>query len=280
MAYIPPEGYAKTASSSAYPLFATDSGPFNRVEPLVTPETLTKQYLWGIPLTNPLTKQTLKPDDLKSFIDRAMNRAEMSLQLTILETQHTFKLAYDRPLANYYNYLECPVRPISRLDSLTIESADQVDLFTYPPQIIETRNMVLGQITLGLANTPASIPSNMIAPYGSGGAGMLFGNWMFRQNMPAYYLVKCAAGFHPGKIPIPINDYIATIATMDILSMLAPLLFRQTSSSLSMDGLSQSVSGPGPAIFQQRLAELQAKKDELESLIKGYYYSSIKLLNI
>ena len=51
---------SKPATGCVYPLYAIDSGAnFNRYEPILTPTIFKKDYLFGIPLTSQITKETL-----------------------------------------------------------------------------------------------------------------------------------------------------------------------------------------------------------------------------
>lgn len=53
--------------------------------------------------------------------------------------------------------------------------------------------------------------------------------------------------------------------------MLAATYARTNSHSLGIDGLSQSVSTPGPQIFKIRLEELEKKKTALTKKIKAIF---------
>jgi hypothetical protein len=53
--------------------------------------------------------------------------------------------------------------------------------------------------------------------------------------------------------------------------MLAATFGRVTGHSTGIDSLSQSVSGPGPKIFEQRMSELASKRIFLVNKIKSLY---------
>src|SRR6185369_13911889 len=92
-----------------------------------------------------------------------------------------------------------------------------------------------------------------------------------RQWIPAYWKITYTSGFKDGMVPRVINELISTIAAMEILSQLAATYARVQSHSLGIDGLSQSVSTPGPAVFQVRIQELTDKRKALVGKIRAKY---------
>ncbi len=76
--------YNKESRGSVYPLFATASGaPFTRVEPMLTPEIVLKDFLFGIRLKDPINKQEYTAVDIKRAITRATNAVELALNINI-----------------------------------------------------------------------------------------------------------------------------------------------------------------------------------------------------
>ena len=75
-------------------------------------------------------------------------------------------------------------------------------------------------------------------------------------------------------MPRVINEIIGINAALEILSLLQATNKSQ-SYSLSVDGLSQSSTTPGPQVYQARIDFLLKKKDGLVKKIKNTYGGQI-----
>jgi len=263
---------SRSAMGCVYPLYAIDAGAnFNRYEPLITPEIFRKDYLFGIPLKSPVNGDILTNEDLKRALDRATNRIETEIKVNIFPVQRQIRKEFDRNLVDACCYLEMPYRPIMSVESLVIADSSGVEWLQIPPSLIETGNFQTGLITLGFASAGYSVPV-----FSTTGVNRSFLYWLTAnvRFLPAYFTIKCTTGFPEDKLPSIINDLIATDAAIDLLSRLGPLI-RTTSSSLSIDGLNQSIGSPGPNIYLARIADLEKKRDGLIKNIKMMYYNSI-----
>jgi hypothetical protein len=90
-------------------------------------------------------------------------------------------------------------------------------------------------------------------------------------NFPGGIRVEYTAGFAEDKVPVSICELIETIAAINILSVLGPILFPQTSVSISVDGASQSTGGFGPKYLNDRIDQLKEERDRMIDVVKGYY---------
>lgn len=271
---------SKTGGNSVYPINCNDGGGgFNRVEPLITPEILREDWLFAVPLFDARTNTRITDPMIKRVIIRAMNQVELDLNINIFPIQRKIKLAFDYSLFKYFGHLEVPHKPINTLLNLYIEDSNFNNVYTFPPSIVETRNMYQGQINFG----PVSVATATGLVFresagGSGGALLLVSNVM-TSSMPAFWVIDCITGFPENQIPVPVNELIAITAAIELLSKISPL-FKVNSQSMSHDGLSQSISGPGPQIFAKRIDDLKEKKDKLLRQVKHIFYSSIMVSNI
>jgi hypothetical protein len=268
----------RTALGKAHPEHATaTSGSPVRCEPMLTPAKLRKRFLFGIPLVSPVTKEKLTDTDLKDFITRGINQAELTSQLDISPVERTKKLPFDRHLYHNWVHLEVPNKPINRVLSLTITTADNVNVFTMPQRWLETSNFHRGLINV-IPISPAFAAIGAQTSAATGGAAFLtfIGQlgWI-----PAYWQLKWVAGFDKKAIPIVLNELIGIEAAMLVLSMLAAQN-KTTGHSLGADGLSQSVSTPGPQIYVQRMNDLKVQKKEILDRLKKIYGNSMIVSNI
>jgi len=274
--------FPKDSVGSVYPLFASSAGQqFNRVEPMLTVDILKTDFLFGVRLRDPLTKQELQDADLKRAIIRATNAIELALNINITPLERSIKMPFDRSLFRSFGHMELPFKPILSLNSFTIESSDGVEQFPFPASWIETSNMHLGQINFGniALQTPVGGINSYAGSAGIGSSPLVLTSYLNLGWLPAFYRVKFVTGFPENQIPVFINELIGVQTALDILSRMGPIL-RTSGTSLSQDGISQSISGPGNQQYQLRLAELQARKAELISQVRSYFYASMFVSNI
>ncbi len=261
---------AKDAIGSALPDNAIETS-LNDVEPLVTPEQVRKLHLFGIPLVsalkNPLTGKPDVMDDvlLKRFIDEAVSLAEMELGLTIFERTFDERQPFDKPQSDSWGYMILRHRPCQKLISVEIKSSDNVVLWKIPNAWISPGFMHSGQINV-IPLATINSDGTAVATVGPTGLGLLPSLFRFHW-VPSLWAVKYVAGFASNQFPKVINQLIGTIAAMEVLSLIAAT-FRNNSSSLSIDGLSQSVSTSGPHLWDLRLQELGEKRKWLVSKVK------------
>ena len=88
---------------------------------------------------------------------------------------------------------------------------------------------------------------------------------------PGAVRIKYVAGFEEDRIPAMIVGLVEAVAAYRMLSVLGPILFPHNSVGISIDGVSQSTSTPGPAFLNQRLQELEKIKDQMMDAARGYY---------
>lgn len=268
--------------TSIYPLFASNAGQsFNRCEPLITPEIFQQDFLFGIKMKDPVTKQEITVPMLQRTLIRAMNAIELALNINILPIERSMKLPFDRSLFRSFSHIELPFKPIIQLNSFAIESSDGVAQFEFPASWIETGNMHLGQINFGniALQTPVGGVNSYAGQAGIASSPLVLTAYLNISWLPAFYRVKVVTGFPEGQVPVFINELIGVQGALDILSRVGPL-FRNTGTSISQDAISQSISGPGNALYLHRIEELQLRKAELISQIRSYFYSSIIVGNI
>lgn len=242
--------------------------------PLVTPREVRSLHLFGIPLVsaikNPYTGKPDVVDDplMEQFITQSVSLIELEAGFEIFPRSHQEKLPYDQPAQNSFGYMTLRQRPISSIQKLCISSTDGVNIWDVPLAWIEKANLHQGQINI----VPFALSSTAgtTIPVTSSGLGLMPS--LFRFNwVPALWLCNYTTGFKEGRIPMAVNQLIGVVAAMEILSMLATTYSRSSSSSLGIDGLSQSVSTPGPELFNVRLVSLAEKRKWLISKLKRQF---------
>jgi hypothetical protein len=266
---------SKDAIGASLPLNAVEQS-WERVEPLITPEQLVKRHLFGIPLASAMKNaQTGRPDlmdpeTIKEFISQAVSLVEMEVGIDIFQNQYNEKHAFDKAPYDNMGFLRVRNRPVSSIQSLEIVPSNQQSVFAVPLEWVDIGYLQQGQINL--IPLTIALKSGTTVPLNSsvGGATFLsiFGH---RAWIASFFQVAYTTGFKDGNLPKIVNQLIGTVAAMEILSSLGATYAKTNSTSLSIDGLSQSISQPGPNLFQARLKELGEKRLWLTNKIKRQY---------
>lgn len=265
---------AKTGPS-VYPEQAVEAD-YQRTEPLLTPDQLVRRFLMGVDLhsqmKDPFTGKALRwtPEMVKDIIDGALQTTESELGILIRPVVFSEKHPFDRYAYNSYGFFNVRQRPVSKILSVAVVPPNQESVYSLPLEWVETAYLPRGQINI-IPMTAAQVggDSTGISPASANGGTFYLTIVQNRGWVPAYWQIDYQAGYCDGLVPRIVNDLIGTVAAMDILSMLAVTYAKVQSHSLGIDGLSQSISTPGPQIFKQRLEELQEKRNLLTKKLKA-----------
>lgn len=271
---------AKATQGSVFPDRAVDAQDWKRVEPLLTPDQLRMRFLFGIPLysfiPDPVTgeRAEITNDLLKDFIERSVSEVELATNLTIFPVQFNERHPYDRNFWQSFGYIRMEHRPIISVDTFAFTPATGNDIFQVNPDWIDNANFHKGQINL-IPFVPA-VAANFVQSSG-GGTASGFAYLQVIQGLtwiPALVKVLFTAGFPNGEIPKVVNELIGATAAIEVLGMLQSTN-RANSYSVGMDGGSQSISTPGPQVYQPRIEALMEKQKALINKIRNIYGFSI-----
>lgn len=276
-------GSAAGQNPLSYPVNSVDTS-WGRLEPLLTVDQLVSQFLFGIPLVSRMKDpRTNKPmvitdDMLKEYIDVAVSTAEAELGIDIMPTKYSTKQPFDKAEYDNFGHFRLENKPIYSLDLLTVRPSNNDDVFIVPPDWIETSYMAWGQINI--IPLTLAITNNGITNSQTGGGSVFLNILGQKPWVPAFWGFEYTTGFKDGLVPVIINQFIGTVVAMRVLSMLAATYARANSTSLGIDGMSQSVSTPGPQVFKVRLDELANDRKMLMKKIKKYFGTSFNVGNI
>ncbi len=259
---------------SVYPPNAIE-GEWARHEPLITPKQLRERDLWGIPLISNMRdpsgkRQEMTNDNLKDYIEGAIVEAETDTGIDIMPTVHREKQAYDRQDYESFGYFRTRHRPVSQLEKLSLTPSSERDIFVVPLNWVATSYLYRGQINI-IPITPAAAASGYVLPPGAGPAGAFLSIFARHSWIPEYWQIEYRSGFDNGRLPRIVNELIAAYAAKRVLSLLSSTYARSSGHSLGIDGMSQSISTPGPALFDNRLAVIEEKRRNLVKKIKTMY---------
>lgn len=299
--------HAKKPTGAVYPERAIDSqGPVDRYEPLLTASELKDRYFFGIPMISPVTQQKVTNKMLNDMVKRAVNMFELDAQLDVMPTIRRHRLSFDPNLYYQNIFLEIPNKPIRKVIRLAICSSNYRDqlttedqagtqgypvgspqellkyptggnIYQIPNEWIEMGNAVRGYINVNPIS-PAFTAIGTATAVPASGATIL--QFIGQQGwVPAYWTAEILHGMmcEDGSVPVIINEAIGQRASMLLIDQLLPL-FRNTSQSMGIDNLNQSINDNMLNLLQERrkTAELEYNKivNRLKTLYGNKFFSS------
>lgn len=257
---------------------------WSEVQPLLTPAQVRTMHMFGIPLVSAMRdpntgKRMIMTDEIvKDVIVRSVTMIEMEVGIDIFPRQYREKYPFDRNLYEAMGYVQLHHRPVLSVEKFSVTPSNNVDVYSVPLDWIEASYFPKGQINL-VPLTIAFQNGGFIPSQSSGGAAFLsiLGQ---RSWIPAYWQFEYTCGFAEGMVPRIINEIIGVQTAIEILDMLSATHAEATSHSLGIDGLSQSVSTPGPEIYSIRTQSLREKKKVLVNRLKTMFGSKLFVSNV
>ena len=212
-----------------------------KVEPLISVGKLKDVYLFGIDIID--NNGVELPDaTFQQYIDNAVGMLELYLDISILPETVTEDRDFHFDQYYEWGYLQLNKYPVIQVDSMTLSYLRDNDgvpenVFTFPDSWIRLNNND-GLIRLvPNGRFPGSAQLNAQGYYNP--------YELFRYNLvPDVFRIIYTAGFADGKIPTSINQAISYLAAIQALIIGGNLVLGAGigSSSLSIDGLSQSIN--------------------------------------
>jgi len=253
----------------------------NKSEPLIDVETLKTNYLYGLTFNDP-NGNTLPDSAFQQYIDNAVSMLEHYLDISISPVDG-FEEDKDYRLNDYadwgYMYLNnYPVRDIKKIEMIYFRDDDGL------PQTIQEipKSWIRLQKHDGIVRLipNARFPANLQV----GQTGNYFPEVLRSGMVPHLWRVTYDYGFDSGKLPVLVNQAIATIAAMQALIIGGNLVLGAgiAGSSISLDSLSQSIQTTQSAENSAYSATLKdygskifgATKDDpfaILRILKNYY---------
>ncbi len=268
-------GIRQTPTIQPWPANATKQEPgSDRYLPLPTPESMKQGALFGLPLRSSLTGQLLTDHTIESYINQAISEIEHTLNLFITPVEFSERHDYSREMQFYafgiiklYNSPILHVKEYELTFNNGIGIPGSLPLVRIPLEFIHVQPQD-GTIQLVPAQG-VTISGFIVSIYS--GLGYHAFNSQAISYWPGAVFVKYVAGFEKCKVPALLVALIENLAAYKLLSALGPILFPYNSTSVGIDGTSQSVSTPGPLFLQNRLKDLQAMIATEMEAAKGYY---------
>lgn len=211
-----------------------DNSTMRRGESLLTPDSLEKRFLTGIPLQDAFGNQ-VTPDTIQVYIDTAYSMLETYLDINIIPVEILEEKDYhsnDYWMWGFFMMNNIPIQEVTKLEAVYPNAA----ILSYPVDWIKLQNH---------DGTIRIIPNAGTSAQFSVDAGGQYFPEIFRNNgsVPLVWQITYTAGFCDGHIPMDVNaaaGMLAAIMTLNNLGahVLPPGL---SGSSLSLDGLAESL---------------------------------------
>lgn len=219
-----------------------DNSINKKVEPLITVEKLKNIYLKGLNMKDPNTGEEFDNETYQQYIDNAVSMVEHDLDISIIQKvgeveyrDYNFNDYYDWGYIALNNY---PIIEVESMEMVYFKDNDETDVSvqTIPDSWIRL------QAHDGIIRL---IPNSKFAANLQISETGSFFPLILKTNMvPHLWKITYSHGFCDGGIPILINVAIAYLAAIQALITGGNLIIGAgiASSSLGLDGLSQSIS--------------------------------------
>ena len=270
-------GISHSPDNNNYPVWGVDEGitPVMRYATMPTPALMKMQSLFGIPLRSSLTGQVVDDVVLQNYINQATSELEMLLDIYITPVKFYEKHDYVRDMFAFsFAYLRLNHPNVINVEAVQISFNNDTNMpavITFPLEHVHVM--------------PQEGVVQLVPAYGTSLSGFLMSAFSgvqyhafqqaLLQNWPGAVRVAYTCGFPDGKIPAIIAGLIERMAALKFLSALGPVIFPHTSTSVGIDGTSQSVGTLGPAYLRQRIQELGEQVQKEQDVAKGYFQRRI-----
>lgn len=268
-------GITKTPTIAPFPFGAVeqDSG-VERYLPLPDAAALKRRALFGIPLRSYLTGETVSDHTLDEFIAEAISEIEHTLDIYITPVKFQERHDYSREMQFWsFGYTKLHHSPILNVSKYQLTFNNGIGIPGSLPLVdipLEFVHVQPQDGTIQLVPAQGVTISGFIVSIYSGLGYHAF-NSQAISNWPGALFVEYTAGFEKCKVPAVIVGLIENMAAYKFLSVMGPILFPHNSTSIGIDGTSQSVSTLGPNFLVTRLSDLEKIIEHQMEAVKGYY---------
>jgi hypothetical protein len=255
--------------------FANYSIPEGEFGEVLAADDLRYTFLWGVPFTSSRGEE-FTDDQIRFHINSAVREFELALNLTILKRKIVCQDDYvegsqydefEDPYAYHRHHWNAGGR--INLRRRPIISVEDISLWTITGQkIIDLKDWLRVDHSKGVVHFyPKSGPAGVmrVSP------AFLSTNYLATRDYPHAYRVSYTAGYaSAAKVPPELREIIGKAAACKLLNIIGDgLISGFASSSLSMDGLSESISTTQSATNAYYGARIGVYLKDIEAFIKA-----------
>lgn len=250
-------------------------GALKRFSAFPTPKDVYDYALLGLPKYFPLTREPITEKMVEPFLNSAITEIEMELGCNISPVVHFHAEDYlDGQFTNNYSGIRLQRWPATEIIKVSLKyphslTQSPYQTYTIPPGwIMLRRNRMNVVASVGSVSVQAGGPDAVLT---TGGIFAYISGFARGNYAPGTTEVVYKAGFEHDKLPSSVSDLIKTWAAHRFLADIVPVMFPQSSVSVGIDGVQQSVGFNMLAALQGRLTTMEQKKKELAaSLVKSF----------
>jgi hypothetical protein len=265
----------KTPTVAVFPSWnIAQDADMDRYLPLPDVETMKRRSLFGIPLRSFLTGQTVDDQTISDYIAQSISEIEHTLDLYITPVQFAERQDYSREMQFWsFGYTKMNHSPILNVNKYQLTFNNGIGIPGSLPLVdvpLEFVHVQPQEGTVQLVPAQGVTISGFIVSIYSGLGYHAF-NSQAITNWPGALYIEYTAGFEKDKVPALLVSLIENLAAYKFLSSMGPVLFPYNSTSIGIDGTSQSVGTLGPNFLATRLADLEKIIQTQTEAAKGYY---------
>jgi hypothetical protein len=227
-----------------------------------------RNFLFGIPLTSPLTGATIDDTAIRYMIDAATDWLERELQISIRQ-RYWNQERHDYVATDYLNYglIRLNHVPILKIEEYLVIYPDTGQTTSFPTGWVqmdmEGLNGVI-QLVPGVGSANAFIigAGNSLLP-------MIFKTCDF---LPDLFKISYFSGFPNNKVPANITQVIGKKVQVDVMTQISAMLlgYGVVNQSIAIDGASQNISKI-PFIYEKQIRLLEQQIAREVSTLRSYY---------
>lgn len=264
---------SKTPKEQPFPLRHIEEiqPAVGRFCPLPTAADIRARKLFGVPLLSSLTNESFTDESIEFYIKAAISEIEHTLDMYITPVKFLEKHDYRRSNFTWnYNYLKTDhanILEVTKIELSFSNDPNQGGFIQFPLEFVHTQ--------------PQEGVVQLVPAFGTSISGFLLSAFSGTQfhalnaagatDFPGGIRIEYTSGFCPDKVPAILVELIETTAAIKVLSILGPILFPTTSTSIGIDGTSQSVGTFGPKHFNDRIDQLEKQQEKQMDAVRGYY---------
>lgn len=265
----------KTPTVAPFPAWNVEQdATMDRYAHLPTAEDMRRRSLFGLPLKSYFTGEEISDETIEDYIKDAISELEHQLDLYITPVKFAERHDYSREMQFWsFGYTKINHAPILSVNKYQLTFNNGIGIPGSLPLVdipLEFVHVQPQEGTIQLVPAQGVTISGFIVSIYSGLGYHAFNSQAISQWPGALY-VEYTAGFEKDKVPALLTSLIENLAAHRFLSALGPVLFPYNSTSIGIDGTSQSVGTLGPAFLQNRLADLEKIIQAQTDAARGYY---------
>lgn len=247
---------------------------FRRFDTFPTIKDIRDFSMVGLQRLVPDVHELITDDFIKLYLTSAVNEIEMSMGIFLSPGEQT--LVYDVVEGLFgprFSGQQIPQYPVNSILSVKLKavhamSDSPVNLLDIPPNWISFRNRRFNIMAdLGTIRTQSGTAGTTLTPYL---AAYGYGPWR-----PNAVEIQVNVGFTEDRFPAILKELVIMQTSIGLLNDIIPMLFPFSSTSVAIDGVSQSSGLPGPQFLMTRIGMLEKLRDQKKAAIKAALGNSL-----